>query len=237
MAYQKKNYGVLTLIPTPISEYGQLESHAWGILNSACSDFENNLFLVEDLKPARRRWSHWALPRQAFEYFIAFNEHTKNALRAELISKLKKGKNLYLMSDGGLPAFCDPGVGLVDECHQEGIKVTSTPFCHSVALAISLSGMNCEPYLFLGFPPRKSSERADFIKKNLTHSMTTIWMDTPYRLKKLIEEIKELTPKRDVCLCLDLARESEWVYRGEVSKLSNHVKEWKREFILLVSAC
>ena len=95
----------LILIPTPLDESLPLEATALELLKLRCLD-DDVLLLVEEHKVARQRWLKWGLPREAIERFALFNEHTQEALRPEIIQKLKSGKTAVLMSDGGMPAFC-----------------------------------------------------------------------------------------------------------------------------------
>src|SRR5262245_28844563 len=138
--------GTLTLVPTPIDEASPLESRALELLKAAALDPDHNLVVVEELKACRRRWLAWGLPRETIEHFRTYNEHDAASSSQALVQELKAGKNVFLMSDGGLPAFCDPGVELVDACHKARIRVTSTPFPHAPALAVALSGFRMDRY-------------------------------------------------------------------------------------------
>ena len=150
--------GKLILVPTPLDQSLPLETVALNLLSKDCMN-EDVLLLVEEHKVARQRWIQWGLPRDAIQRFILFNEHTQEESKEEIISKLKSGKNAILMSDGGLPAFCDPGQKLVKSCHEKGIAVTSTPFPNSISLAISLSGMDHSKFSFAGFLSTDHTER------------------------------------------------------------------------------
>ena len=162
----KKKPGILTLIPTPIDDESPLEKTAFDLLQFATNEeMDTTDILVEDHKPCRRRWINWGLSREIVNDFICFNEHSQDKLLDSLITKLKNGTNLYLMSDAGLPAFCDPGQKLVDRCHQEKISVTATPFANSFTLALALSGLPHHHFEFYGFLPKKGSERMDVLKK------------------------------------------------------------------------
>jgi 16S rRNA (cytidine1402-2'-O)-methyltransferase len=119
--------GLLTLIPTPLKEDLPLEPIALALLQRVSID-PNVTILVEEHKVARQRWLKWGLPREVIERFVLFNEHTVREVEAEILEKLKSGKEAVLFSDGGLPAFCDPGQSLVNRCHEKSIKVTSTRF-------------------------------------------------------------------------------------------------------------
>src|SRR4051812_39004002 len=105
--------GQLILVPTPIQEDHPLESVAKDLLLADALK-ESVLILVEEHKIGRQRWLKWGLPREAIEKFILFNEHTQEKIQSEIIKEIKGGKRAYLLSDCGLPAFCDPGQMLVD---------------------------------------------------------------------------------------------------------------------------
>jgi 16S rRNA (cytidine1402-2'-O)-methyltransferase len=227
-----KNMGILTLIPTPIDDEGALDSRSLTILSEAQKDI-NSLFVIEDLKPGRRRWLSWGLDRSRVEAFILYNEHTKAAVVPELIQKLKEGLNIYLMSDGGLPAFCDPGRDLVDLCHQNKIRVTAAPFDNSISLALALSGFNHDQFYFRGFLPVKAELRAPAIAEIIKSKQTTILMDTPYRLKKILEELSDFP--REIFLALNLNTSKEILFRGSVAQVQSQLKIDKGEFILILS--
>lgn len=233
-----KTYGVLTLIPTPLSEEGELEPVAYRTLLSAAIDNrEHSVFVIEDLKPGRKRWLNFKLPRECVDDFVLYNEHTAKTTALELLSALKSGKNVYLMSDGGLPAFYDPGVELVDLCHKNNIRVTSTPFFNSVVLALALSGFNHKKFWFEGFMPLESEERIKVLKNSLDSKSTTVLMDTPYRLKRVLEEMESVwgRSKKELFLACDLNKTNEELRRGGPGELLGAISDYKREFVLVVS--
>ena len=230
--------GTLTLIPTPLAEVGELEPVAFKtLLEAATHDAENSVFVVEDLKPGRRRWLAFKLPRETIESFVLYNEHTVATAVKDLLSKLQQGKNVFLMSDGGLPAFYDPGVELVDLCHQNKIRVTSTPFFNSISLAIALSGFSHRKFWFEGFLPIDSLERQTAIKNIMNLKSTSIVMDTPYRLKRVLEEFLAAwgSSRKNLFVAMDLNTENEELRRGTPKELLKEISDFKREFVLVVS--
>ncbi len=231
--------GILTLIPTPIDEENQLDVKSFKLLDDAIKDLEKNIIAVEDHKPARQRWLRFGLDREAISEFRLYNEHTRKEELPLLIKELKAGKNVYLMSDGGMPAFCDPGQRLVDECHKNRIKVTSSPVPNSVILAIALSGFQSDQFLFMGFLPQKADERKAFITKAFNEKKMVVLMDTPYRLEKMVRELSEHCPKeslnRTIFIGMDLNSEQELLLRGSIQELNALVKGRKSEFILIIS--
>lgn len=225
----------LILVPTPLQDDLPLETVALEKLR-ADSLLENVIILVEEHKVARQRWLKWGLPRETIEKFILFNEHTQEKLAPEILREIKSGKKAYLLSDCGLPAFCDPGQKLVDACHKQGIKVTATPFPNSIALAVALSGFSHERFTFCGFVPVKMPERANWMKQELKRSEMMIWMETPYRLDKMLMDLVDLKLERELFLALDLGAPNEQLVRGNAKKLKEVLKaESKREFVLVIS--
>lgn len=224
---------LLILVPTPIQEDHPLETTAKDLLLADALKTDV-LLLVEEHKIARQRWLKWGLPREAIDKFILFNEHTQEKIHSDIIKELKSGKKAYLLSDCGLPAFCDPGQLLVDSCHKQKIKVTATPYPNSISLAVALSGFSHSSFVFSGFIPVKEPERSEWVKKELKRSETLIWMETPYRLKKLLEELSKINLDREIFLACDLGGKDELLIRGSVAVLLKGIGEQnKREFVML----
>lgn len=226
----------LILVPTPISDDLPLESVALKLLEQDALK-EDVVLLVEEHKVARQRWLRWRLPREAIEKFILFNEHTSEKIKHDILKILKEGKKVYLLSDCGLPAFCDPGQNLVDLCHKNKIKVSATPFPNSIALAIALSGFSHSRFIFSGFVPVKEPERGAWIRAELKRPETMVWMETPYRLRKLLEELGKSTSRRQIFLAMDLGSSREQLLRGSSEALLKEVSEGdKREFVLVIGS-
>lgn len=227
--------GILCLVPTPISDTAVLRKDAQETLLEKAL-LESTLLLVEEHKEARRRWLRYGLPRDAIEKFILFNEHTHKELLPRLIKELKAGRNIYLMSDCGLPAFYDPGQNLVRSCHENKIKVTSFSFDNSIALAIALSGLDHQRFIFEGIVPIKKETRLSSLKRIATQRETTVLLDTPYRLHRLMSELNDLCPHRECFIGLNLNAEDERLLFGEIKNLNQKLPEGKFEFIMVLGS-
>jgi 16S rRNA (cytidine1402-2'-O)-methyltransferase len=236
----KKNLGTLILVPSPLSEELPLEPVAREKIAQALTHLPAPLILFEEIKPARRRWLQWGLPRETIEHFVLYNEHGQESMVGQIIKELQSGRDVYLFSDGGLPAFCDPGRELVHTCQELGIKVTATPFPNSVLLALALSGFDHSQFLFSGFLPRQNPERQNMIQKLLKTNQTVICMDTAYRLNKTVEEFLQnaqiINKNPYIFLAMDLNRSEEKTFWGRLSDASGHLEVGeKRDFILLLA--
>lgn len=232
------NKGILCLIPTPLTEQGVLEPVAFSLLEfAALSKKEESIFVIEDLKPGRKHWLGFGLPRETVDSFVLYNEHTAKETAPLLLKEIQQGKKVFLMSDGGMPAFYDPGIELVSLCHQHRQEVTCTPFANSVILALALSGFSHKKFWFEGFLPMDSLERKNVLSHLLKLKNTSILMDTPYRLKRVLEEFREVYggSKKKIFLACDLGRETQELLTGTPVELLSRLKEFKREFVLVLS--
>lgn len=235
--------GQLTLIPTPIDAFSPLEPVALASLQQASLplEIEESVFVHEELREARRRWINWGLPKDAMDHFLPCHEQNFKEASKTIVDFLQKGKRVFLMSDCGLPAFCDPGQHLIDLCHSHKIPVTSTPFPNSMALAVALSGFPHERFLFEGFLPHKDMQkRSQEIHRIVKEPSMVLLLDTPYRLGKLLKELQEEFIKshcrRQVFLAMDLNSPEEWLLRGEIAEVRHTLGEGKkREFVLILA--
>lgn len=226
----------LTLVPTPIHESLPLEPVALSLLQKECLLPEIGI-LVEDHKVARTRWLFWGLPREAIARFDLLNEHTQAEKTASLIKAMKQGTRFYLLSDSGLPAFCDPGQALVNACHDSKLKVTSTPFPNSIALAVALSGFRHDRFYFAGFLPANGDERKRELERLAKFAEMLILMDTPYRMNSLLKDLAGSTLKKRTCfLAVNLNQSEEFLIRGDISTLVTCAETLgKQEFILVIA--
>jgi 16S rRNA (cytidine1402-2'-O)-methyltransferase len=229
--------GSLVLIPTPIHDPLPLEPEALGLLQKIALD-PQWILLVEELKTARTRWLAWGLPREAIPRFVTLNEHDHAESGKKVLESLKKGGSAVMISDCGLPAFCDPGRFLIDACHREGVRVTSTPFPNSIALAIALSGFPHEQFYFAGFLPADTTGRRQTLERLSRMDETIVMLDTPYRFRALLEDVgKSRLQGRQAFVASGLNSPSERLFRGTLNEvLEKTANLEKPEFILVLRA-
>ncbi len=229
--------GSLILVPTPIHDPLPLEPEALALLHRVAMDPQWTL-LVEELKAARTRWLSWGLPREAINRFVTLNEHDQAESAKKVLESLKKGGSAVLISDCGLPAFCDPGRILIDACHRAGVRVISTPFPNSIALSVALSGFAHDQFFFAGFLPADSAGKRNALDRLARIEETIVILDTPYRFRTLLEDIaKSKLQHRQAFVATELNAPSERLYRGTLTEiLVKTVDLSKPEFVLVLSA-
>ncbi|OFZ12659.1 MAG: hypothetical protein A2X86_15175 [Bdellovibrionales bacterium GWA2_49_15] len=233
--------GQLFLIPTPIAPGQMLESTAHSLLLKAWEQAsESSLFLIETPKAGRAQWAQFGLPREAIPHLIAYNEQTRQELLPTVIEGLLQGKSVYLMTDGGLPAFMDPGAELVRACQERKILVRATPFANSVLLALALSGFPHQQFTFEGALPRESEMRLQALKDYWRRPSTILVLDAPYRMQKILQMLLEISSSsgvhRELFLALDLQHDNErhlFFSSREIAHFQRELNN-KYEFILVI---
>ncbi len=218
----------LYIVSTPIGNYEDITLRALRILK------ECDFIICEELKEARRLLSHYKIEKELFP----LNEHNENESANELILKLLEGKSAALISDCGTPLFSDPGHLLVDLALQNRIDVIPVPGASSLLTALVGSGLDFEKFYFYGWlSPKKDIRRKQLLDLRKRRE-TIVLMDTPYRLKTLLEDIVKLLGANIPCvLAFELTKEKEKFYRGNAQNILSAVERenLKGEFVLIVS--
>ena len=218
--------GTLYMVATPIGNIKDISQRALETLEKAdaviCEEFREASTLLKRVG---------VLDKQ----LLQLNEHNEEEATEEIVMHLVNGHSLALISDAGTPAFEDPGTVLVRRCLELEIPVKAVPGASSLMAAISLSPLPLEEFFYAGFLPQKDDPRkAKFtFLKHLSTSI--IILDTPYRLGKLLEEIKEnFGPRKLVTLAVDLTQKTEAVLHGPVQEVLKRAANRKGEFILII---
>ncbi|MGC8864796.1 MAG: SAM-dependent methyltransferase [Bacteroidales bacterium] len=193
--------GRLFLIPTPLdTESG----FGWDLMIQGIVK-QLRFFIAEEIRTTRRHLRK-AIPDHPIDEctFFLLNEHTTPQEVNELISPLKKGYDMGLMSEAGMPAIADPGALLVRLCHQENIEVIPLPGPTSPMMALAASGFNGQHFRFHGYLPVKQPDRSKKIKELERATLsgeTQIFIETPYRNLQLLEDILKIC-NADTPLCI-----------------------------------
>ena len=216
----------LYLVSTPIGNYEDITLRALRILK------ECDFIICEEFKEARRLLSHYKIEKE----FFSVNEHNENENANELILKLLEGKSAALISDCGTPLFSDPGHLIVDLALQNRIEVIPVPGVSSLLTALVGSGLDFEKFYYYGWlSPKKDVRRKQLLDLRKRRE-TIVLMDTPYRLKTLMEDVVKLLGSNIPCvLAFELTKEEEKFYRGNAGNILSIVEKenLKGEFVLI----
>lgn len=219
--------GSLYIVGTPIGNPKDISLRAIDVLRSV------SLIACEESKEGQKLLRSLDIQKPLIE----INEHTENQNTSEVVSILRDGNDVALISDAGMPLFADPGLILVQSAIQTGIPVTTIPGPTSIMSALALSGMDVERFYYYGFLSAKKDERRKELRSLINFPHPIVFLDAPYRLNQVLEDIKNIFGKhRSGCVACDLTLPHEDVQRGTLGDLflrfTSHKK--KCEFVIIV---
>ncbi len=215
----------LTLVATPIGHSQDISLRALEVLKSA------DVIIVEEFKESTSILRAHGIAGKPYE---SLNEHSSKEDLKKL-ADLCQAKNVALITDCGTPGFCDPGAHLVDLCRRKNILIQTIPGPSSLMGLLSLSSHRIDQFLFRGFLPAETQERAAAYRELKQDPRAIVIMDTPYRFQKMLSEIQEFLPERKFLLTVNLTQENELVAEGLSSEVQQHPRlPQKAEFMILL---
>lgn len=223
----------LFIVATPIGNLEDITKRALRILS------EVDLILCEDTRVARKLLDRYEIKTPALSY----HQHSKLRKIDYLISFLKRGKNLALISDAGTPGISDPGNKLVELAIKElkdGVRIIPVPGPSAATAIASVSGFPTDKFVFMGFPPAKK-KRKKFFKETIRQladlKCPVIFYESPHRILKMLNELKILNKKLKIVVGRELTKKFETIYRGNIEKVTEDVKgdEIKGEFVIIIN--
>lgn len=218
------NLGKLYIVATPIGNLGDITLRALETLKSV--DF----VLCEDTRVTQKLLNYYEINTKT----ISYHQHSDDRKVSEIIALLESGKNLALVTDAGTPGISDPGNILVASLVEKNIEVVPIPGVSAVVTALSISGFPTDKFIFLGFPPQKKGRQTYF--QNLANiEYTTCFYESNHRIIKAISSLQEfLNPETKICICRELTKKFETIYRGTVGGLAEMQVKDKGEFVVVI---
>ncbi len=215
---------MLHLVATPIGDFTEITFRAVEILKAA------DVILCESTKETSTLLKRLEIRAKRYEIL---NEHTTLEDLIKL-AEMCKNENVALVSDCGTPGFCDPGNNLIQLCRKNKVMVKTVLGASSLMGLLSLSSQRINQFLFRGFMPAENEARAKEWIKLKAEKNAIIIMDTPYRLKKTLEEVVQHFNNRDILLVMNLSQTDEEVLEGRPSFVLQNLKFSKAEFMLMI---
>jgi len=201
---------MLTLIATPIGNIQDISLRAIEALRTC------DLLLCEDTRRTAKLLQLLDIPAPKMKSLHKFNERARID---ELVSLLQQNISIGLVSDAGTPGISDPGSLLVERCHRENIPVTIVPGPCAFACALALSGTDRASAQFIGFLPKKASERTRLLHDILLYSGVSIAYESPNRVLETISMAAQIDPLWVILLVRELTKLYEQVIRKSASDL------------------
>lgn len=193
---------------------------------------EVDLIAAEDTRRTGLLLRRFEIETPLTSYFEG-NELKK---REFILSRLKEGKHIALVSDAGTPGISDPGFRLIELAIESQIPIVPIPGPSAAITALSVSGLPTDAFFFKGFLPHKSKKRRDLLKQLEEVKETLIFYESPHRISETLRDILEILGDREIVLTRELTKVYEEIIRGKVSEIQNQVgeKKLKGEITLVI---
>lgn len=200
----------LWVVATPIGNLSDTSARCREVLARA------SLLLCEDTRRTRALLSALQIPAPTLWRCDA---HTEASQVQGVLTRLREGADVVLVSDAGTPAISDPGAMLVAAAHAAGLPVLPVPGPSSVAAALSVAGFSATPFHFLGFPPKKAGELDRFVAASSRLAGALVLLCTGRRLAEVIGALARQMPQREAVICRELTKVHESVRRAPLAEL------------------
>ena len=221
--------GKLFIVSTPIGNLEDITLRAIRVLESvdvvACEDTRKTGILLSKISNCQSPIIKSKVRPKLLSYF----EGNEERRVPQIISLLKQGKDVALVSNAGTPLVSDPGFKLVRECIKEGIRVEPIPGPSAVLTALVSSGLPTDKFLFLGYLPKRKRKREKILRSCSSIfraiEVTVILFESPHRLLQILKEIKMILGDVDMVVCRELTKRYEEITRGKTEKMIKHYSE------------
>lgn len=220
--------GTLYLVATPIGNLEDITLRALRVLR------ECDVVAAEDTRRSGQLLTHFGLRKPLLSYF-KFNEARRSE---EIIERLRRGEKVALVTDAGSPGISDPGERVVRAAVAAGCRVESVPGPCALVAALTASGLPTGEFHFVGFLPHKSGQRRKVLEALRGVPGTLVLYESPHRIDRLLTELVEVMPGRDVVLARELTKKFEEFLRGKPAELlaTARQRSLKGEFVVVIDA-
>lgn len=218
--------GKLYLCATPIGNLGDITYRCVEVLK------EVDLIAAEDTRRTLGLINHLGIEKPLTSYF----EHNKKEKGEYLISEMKSGKNIALVSDAGTPAISDPGEDLVRMCAEEGIQVVPIPGAVAGINALISSALPTQRFTFEGFLTVNKRGRSEHLSSLEDETRTMLFYEAPHKLLSTLRDMRAHFGNRKIALCRELTKIHEEILR---TTLDDAIKMYEEnpprgEFVLVI---
>lgn len=206
--------GVLYVVATPIGNLEDITIRALLVLR------EVSLIACEDTRQTRKLLNRHSIGT-ATASFHRFNE---DRAVPSLLQKLRSGKDLALVSDGGTPSVSDPGFSLVRACREQRIPVVPVPGPSALLAALVGSGLPADRFSFFGFLPHRSGERRRLLESLHDRRETLVFFDSPRRVAGSLGEMAQILGDRPAAICREMTKVHEEFRLGTLAELAGQLR-------------
>lgn len=223
---QHETGSCLYLVATPIGNLEDMTVRALRILK------EVDVIAAEDTRNTKKLCNYFEIDTP----LVSYHEHNLEAGGEKLLTYLRDGKSVALVSDAGLPCISDPGADIVEKAMMEDFAVVPVPGANAALTALIASGLIPQPFYFFGFLNRNKKERRLQLEKLAKREETILFYEAPHRLKEALKDLHLILGNRRIVLARELTKKFEEFLRGTIEEAIEWVElnEVRGEFVVVV---
>ena len=204
--------GTLYVVATPIGNLADVTLRALEVLGAV------GVVAAEDTRVTRKLLARHSIDAR----LVAYHANSGDRRREELLSRLRDGEDVALVTDAGTPIVSDPGEELVAAWAAEGGAVVPIPGASAVLAALVASGIPARRWGFEGFLPRKGAERRNRLARIAGDERTTVLFEAPGRTAATLADLAEACGvERAAAVCRELTKRYETTRRGPLGTLAS----------------
>lgn len=220
--------GTLFVVGTPIGNLGDMSPRA--VQAMAQCDF----IAAEDTRVTLKLLNHFDIKKPMVSYY----EHNRAQKGSLILDRIISGENCVLVTDAGMPAISDPGIDLVDLCHEAGVSVVSVPGPSAIVTAAAISGLDVSRFSFEGFLSVNKPKRREHLAELVTERKTMIFYEAPHKLAATLNDLYETLGDRRIAIIKELTKIHESVERTTLKEAAGKYDgiKLKGEYVIIIEA-
>ncbi|MBA3569205.1 MAG: 16S rRNA (cytidine(1402)-2'-O)-methyltransferase [Pyrinomonadaceae bacterium] len=211
--------GKLYVVATPIGNLEDLTYRAARVLS------EVDLIACEDTRHSQKLLNHYGIKTKTLSY----HEHNERDRAGELLTSIRSGLSVALVSDAGTPGISDPGFRVVRMALEAGLRVVPIPGPTALVSALVASGLPSDEFFFAGFLPARSGARRARLADLAAIPSTLVFYEAPHRIVSSLEDARGILGEREAVVARELTKMHEEVLRGRLSELADKLSQAAQE--------
>jgi len=224
------NDGTLYVVATPIGNLADISQRAAEVLAKV------NLIAAEDTRVTNKLLQHLGITGR----MMSLHEHNELKRSEQLLSHLRHGEDIALVSDAGTPLISDPGFPLVRRVREAGIRVVPVPGPSAIISALSVAGLPTDRFVFEGFLPGKAASRRTRLEQFQSETRTLVFYESPHRVLACLKDMRDcFGSDREAVVARELTKTFETVRNGTLAELCEWMEQdtnqQRGEFVLLIA--
>ena len=213
------------LVPTPI---GNLEDMTFRAINTLKMV---DVIFSEDTRVTLQLLNHFEIKNK----LIALHDHNEDLVKEKVLSFLKDGNNVAIVTDRGSPIISDPGYKTVKFLKENGYNVIGLPGACAFVPALISSSISSEHFTFYGFLSSKESQARKELEYLKDSEYTLVFYEAPHRIITTLNMMLEVFGDRYISISREISKLHESIYVGTISDALKNPEEFKSEFVIVVS--